>query len=183
MHDSVNQLFLTTFRIFFHEAENLDALEFGRGLLQIFDYFLNMLNRLRLVVFNRDGSLSHSEHLLDDGDAHYHLLSLFEKSTEVRSKVRLAFTTVYDKHIAFLSRRRRKLHVSREGSSTETDDAAHLDLVHDGLVVVSEFCNESVCTVNALYPLVAFHLYFNAGLHVAGEILARSDGLHCSENR
>ena len=71
----------------------------------------------------------------------------------------------------------------RERSTAETDDTAHLDLVHDDLVVIGELRDKSIGTVNVFHPLVTLNLYFNAGLHVAGEVLARSDGLNCSGNR
>lgn len=73
--------------------------------------------------------------------------------------------------------------MSRECGTAETYDTAHLDFVHDDLVVISKIRNKSIGTVNAFRPLVAFHLNFNAGLHITCQILAGSDGLHCSGNR
>ena len=183
MHYSVNELFLTALRVFLEEAHDLDAIVLRRFLAELLEYALDMGDCLRLVVLNGNCRLCHTKDLLDDGCSHNDLLTFLEKGTEVGSKIRLALATIDNQHVALLSRRRGKFHVSRECGTTETYDTAHLDFVHDDLVVICEIRDESIGTVNAFCPLVAFHLDFNAGLHVACQILAGSDGLHCSGNR
>ena len=70
--------------------------------------------------------------------------------------------------------------MSREGCTSQTHDSAHLDPVKDCLVVFRNLCDESVAEVYALGPLVTLDLDLDMGHVVSRQVLARSDGLHCS---
>ena len=54
MHHSVNQLFLTTFRIFLHKGQNLNSGIFRTFGLQRINHLVYVLDRLKFVVLNRD---------------------------------------------------------------------------------------------------------------------------------
>ena len=182
MHDCVNELFLTAFRIFLKETEDLDSIELRRLGLESGQHLADMGDGLRLVVLDGNGSLVHSENLLDDSCSDDHLLPFLKKGAEVGCEIRLTLAAIDNQHLAFLARRRGKFHVGRECGSAKSDDAAELDLVHYHLVVICKIGDEGICSVDSLCPLVAFDLNLDAGLHIAGEILPRADGFHGSGN-
>ena len=144
VHHSVNQLFLTTFRIFLHQRKHHDAVELRGLTFQLRKHFLNMLDRLRLVVLYCDRGVCYAESLLDQRGSNNDLLSLLKKCTEVGREVRLALATVDYQHLALLSRRRGQFHVGREGRSAESDDSAETDLLDDGLAVLRNVCHKGL---------------------------------------
>ena len=178
MHHGIDQLFLSSFRIFLHKRKHFDSLVFPTLGLEGRNYSGNMLYRLGFVVFDGYGSLVHSQSLHQQRGSHDHLLPFLQKGTEVRSKVRLALATVDDQHLALLPRRKAELHVSRESGPAETDDSTQFDLLYDCLRVFRNISHEGVGQVDTFLPLVSFNFDFNYCLDVAGQILARADALY-----
>ena len=133
---------------------------------------------LRLVLFDGDRAGDTAEHLLQDGGADDDLFAFFEQDAEVGGQVGFAFAAVDDQAFAFRSGRRGELDVGREGRAAEADDAAELDLLEQGLVVVRELGDERVGRIDAFEPLVAFTGDFDGHDRVAGEVGAGADGLH-----
>ena len=72
--------------------------------------------------------------------------------------------------------------MGRERGAAESYDSAEPDLIHDQLVVIREIGNKSVGSIDSLCPLVTLDLNLDAGLPVAGKVLARGNGLDSSGN-
>ena len=71
----------------------------------------------------------------------------------------------------------------REGSASQTDDAAGLDAVEDSCAIPGNLGHERIGQVDALCPLVTLDGNLHMEDIVAGDILAGSDGLDLAAHR
>ena len=178
VHDGVDELLLTALRVTHLHGHDLDAVVLRGKLLQLGDDLVDVGDGFGLVLLDGDGAGHVAEDLLEDGGADDDLLALLEEDAEVGGEVRLAFAAVDDQALALGSRRRGELDMGRERCAAETDDAAELDFLEQGFVVVRNLGDERIGLVDAFHPFVAFTGDFDGHDRVAGEVGARGDGLH-----
>ena len=180
LHHCIDKLLLTTLRVLLLESHHRNAVITLGSLLKFSDCSSHGLDSLRLVLLDTDDSRTSAENLLHDSGSDNDFLASLEHDAIVRSKIRLTLRSVKDKAISLLAWRRTKLHMCRECRTAESHDTVHLDLLKNLLVVLWDRCHESVCEVNALCPLVTLHIDLDVSHIVTGEVLARSDRLHCT---
>ena len=101
---------------------------------------------------------------------------MFDHQAVVGGQIRLALGTVDDKELRFLSRRRRQLHVSREGRSAQTYDSAVRYPLYDFGRRQGYIPDDVRCTVYGFLPLVTFHVYDHVHHRIARQVGVWLDG-------
>ena len=173
-HHSVDELLLTTLRILLLEGHHRDAVISLCSLLKLSHCSCHGSDSLRLVLLDTDHCLASAENLLHDRSTYYDLLASLDHDAVVRCEVRLTLGSVENEALSNLSRRRAKLHMRREGSTSESYDTIEFDLLENGLVILRNLCHESIGKVDAFSPLVALDVDLDMSHVVACLILARS---------
>ena len=148
---SVNELFLTSLRIFEFERQHFDA---EAGVRE----FLHMLNRIFLIIFNADDGALYTECFFENLNTDHDFFSVLEHQLMVAGEVRFALYTVDNQHFRFLSRRRKQLDVCGETCATQTYDTRSRNLVDDGFGVQCTLPCQIRCTVDFRNPLVALYI-------------------------
>ena len=171
MHHGVDELLFATLRVTL-----LQRLHFHIRIAELAHRGAHRGDSLRLVLLDADHAAA-AEHLLHDGGADDDFFRTLDHDAVVAGQERFALGAVENQAFRHLAGRRAELDVGRESRTAQTYDTGGLDLVQDGGLVVGDGGHELLAAVDRGIPFIAFDGDLHVHDGIAGEVLARGDGL------
>ena len=172
----INQLFLTTLRIFHFQRNNFDACITGSN-------FRHQFNSIRLVILNSDKCLIYLHGFHQNGDTYHDFFRVFQHQLMVGSQIRFTFYGIDNHTFSFKRRRRTKFHLCRETSTTQTYDTGIGNLLHNFFRRKIAFFHQCLAAVDCFFPFVAFHIDKDSRFRITAGIDYRINLRHFTTDR